>query len=261
MEARSFYETLWNPNHPFQHRDIVGLPKKIDIVTFDGLPESKIKYSFLSLKIDSESKLNHVAFLLNPNNKPPIVEDVNAGLHEFGFPENIQIKTGGDSLSCIQLLFTQHSHSATACCNIKFLVGKDVCRLLQEQLCTRIDYLILLVFSYLEAIKFDGYVELDDDMRKDGKSVMLFRIMSHKKLPSKYQEYGFQFRNEKEVMKLVHAVQNPSAQTNVAMLEKQLQEEATQMYNTDFKESLAELRDKWDQCFQLSKSGGKKMKT
>jgi len=177
-EYYKYYKTIWIGDHTYQRKGINLNNPKTNIIY-----NKNSKRYFLEIELAEDNK---AYFLLNKNDIEKIVKDENEGMREW-VPEietNMQIPTGGEG-SCIEVEINKNI------AYIKFIANKIECGISIKDTCKAVEKLLFIVLNLLDTLKFKGKVMLEDDMKKDGQRVMMYRMWKGNKNISKYEDYGF----------------------------------------------------------------------
>lgn len=189
------YHKIWNEDNKFSYGKLTGVPIVSQYNVHCGLDESKY------LKVNVEG--NILYFLLNPDDNPRLVIDENEELRSLlgiKAPPSMVIPTGITSNTCISLQKNIKFYNGMDSLIIKFIKNEKYCDLLKQTDCRVMDVVIGKIFCLLKLDNFNGVVQLNDDMKKDGDSVFMWRLINNRKPYSKYMEYGFNVSEEnKEV--------------------------------------------------------------
>lgn len=241
------YQHLWDSKHPFEYGNIIGVPSKISYVhVHTDIGKVKTR-TFLRIEVNDVL----LFFLLNPDNNPPITTDLNADVREFGFGENQQIATGNQSNTCIQLKFGKDWFGEESC-KVTFIKSEKFCRLFSFKKCKVLDTLMFCIFKLCDHENFNGVVLLDDNMRYNGESVILYRIRKGIEPPSKYSEFGFQIKDSSihELQRIKTIVENEKDEnkTSEANMIAVLDSITSNMYNSSWKTNSELLGKKLKLC-------------
>jgi hypothetical protein len=225
---------LWTHEHPFSYGNIKCVPEHVDKVR---VADSQ----FLLVRCPDQI----MAFLMNPDNSPPVVEDQHAELKELGIEvdADLQVPTGIEAKTCLVLQITPRDLIA----KVRFLKTESYCKLRSSKGCSPLDFLLYLSFVLLDSLSFPahGTVILDDDMHKAGTYVPLYRARHKMARLSKYMDYGFQIgpagRTSKCAALLASIKRDPAVLEDIRETNA-LKHCLTGMVHPDYQKTLREMR-------------------